>query len=119
MAKISYEIEKNGENPVGVVCAQVMRQGNSLVVPVTKFCKENGIVPGDEIMISISKIVSKTITYNVPDFDPKTIGDRIIKAIGSINFTPDELRAYVQKYDSDPQHIEAIVDYIQRRPIEG
>ena len=119
MAKISYEIDKKGANPMDVLCVQVMRQGNSLVVPVTKFCKENGIVPGDEIMISISKVISKTITYDVPDFDPRPIGDKIIKAIGKINFTPDELRSYVRKYDGDPQHVEAIIAYIQRNPMEG
>lgn len=96
-------------NPQIVSC---IRQGSSLVVPITKICKEMGIVPGDKIRIWIQKVETPEKPI---DFDPKPIGDRIKFTLLSCQFSECELVSLINTYDSNPDHIEAVMAYIKEQ----
>lgn len=95
--------------------AKVIKQGNSLVLPMTKDLKKLGLKEGDWVHISLE--TSSFRTYTPPDeFDPAVIGDRLITSL-KVNdrWTDSEIMELIRFYDSDKSHRESILRYMRDR----
>lgn len=89
-----------------------IKQGNSLVIPLTRELAKLGYVPDTQICVEISLIPSDFHVLDIKTFDPSFIGEKVSKSIQQTAFTEPEIKALIRTYDSDPDHIEAIYRYI-------
>ena len=95
--------------------SRIMVQGNSWTVPVTKLAKKIGLKPGDQVIITIKPLlddVQPTFKEN-DNFNPESIGKIARQTAKAYHYSDNELRQYISKFDSDPEHIESVVRYVR------
>ena len=100
--------------------SRVIKQGNSLVLPLTKELKSMAIGEGDWVrveVIPVKKLVSQEpeTKGSVSSFDPSAIGDKVLKTTSGISYESDELRMLIRTYDSDEEHVESVLKYVLNR----
>jgi len=101
--------------PKATGTSRIMVQGNSWTVPVTKIVKKLGLNPGDQVIVTVSTLTEdyQSPTKQIDNFNPQSIGEIAKKAAKAYNYTDEELRQYIPKFDSDPEHIESVVRYVR------
>lgn len=91
---------------------RVSKQGNSMVIALTKEFREMGIEVGDWVKVEIYRPDPRDFTAMPLSYDPTKIGDLIIRSIGEREYTEEELKELIATYGVDTKRINLILQYI-------
>lgn len=97
------------------VVTKLIRQGNSLVLPITKIAKEYSIEPGEYLLISIKRLHSQPTLIKSTTYNPAPIGDKILASMSGTTFTYDELLQLLDKYSLHGEQYILVSDYVLDR----
>ena len=99
------------------VYARIMKQGNSLMVAVTKPCRDLGLDVGDWVKVNIDRPDSVEFKELPSDYDPTDVGDKVLRTMGE-DPTEEYIRALVETYEQDPKRIRLLMQYIEQKRSE-
>lgn len=91
---------------------RVIKQGNSLVLPLTKQLKQLGLKDGDWVKITIEDTGVKDEPKPTPKYDPSKVGKMVLRTMEKFDSEDWELRKIIESYDNEPSHVESILRYV-------
>ena len=50
----------------------------------------------------------------VPNYDPTRIGRIVLRTVARYDFSDEELRKLISQYDSEPKHVDLILQYVKQ-----